>query len=945
VHGVRIDGVDVRDGAHYPFAVLLTPGERMDVRIDYRPDLFTADTVAAVVARIARLLGEITLDPGRTVASLDVATGAEHRLIAGYNATERALPAMTFAGLFEAAVAVGPDRPAVEQAGTALSYAELNARANQLARHLVRLGVGAEDIVALAVPRSVDMVVGILAILKAGAAYLPLDTGYPPARLSFMFEDARPAAVVTVAAVESALPAIPGTCRRVVLDDPAGRAATAAEPDGDLDDGELVRPSRVDHPAYVIYTSGSTGRPKGVVVTHRGLPSFVAAERDAFQAGPGDRVPQLASSSFDASVLEIGMSLLSGATLVIPPPGPLADEPLADFLAEAAITHAFITPAALAGLPPAPLPRLRVLGFGGESAAEAVVARWTPGRRVINAYGPTEATVAATMSGPLTGAGAPPIGTPVPNTRVYVLDQCLRPLPPGVPGELYVTGAGLARGYLRRPLTTAERFVADPFGPPGSRMYRTGDLVRWTTDGDLEYLGRADAQVKIRGFRIEIGEVEAAVAASPGVARAAVAVQDDDGDRRLVAYLTQAGPGPMDVREVRRALAESLPEHMVPAAFMVLDDLPLTPSGKLDRRALPAFAAVGDAVGRGPRTAIERVLCELFEELLKVPEVGIDDDFFALGGHSLLVTRLVRRIRGALGVRLDIRSVFEAPTVAGLAERLRGTTTAAALQPLSPIRADGTAAPLFCVHPGIGLSWKYAALGRYLHRRHPIYGLQARGITEPDEMPVSMAELARDYVDRIQGVQPHGPYHLLGWSFGGLAAHAMAVELQRRGEQVSLLALLDAYTPDTLPERSAAEDEQGVLTELIAGLGADRAAFGDAPLDRLAVVRGLAAHAEEQLGGGAELLSAVVGAAVNNARIARAYVPETFTGDARLFLASDRPDPAAAVASWYRCVGGRVTTHELAGAHADMLDPPAVEAIGKEIDVQLSDSVGRDGSA
>ncbi|MFG2572652.1 non-ribosomal peptide synthase/polyketide synthase [Streptomyces sp. NPDC048481] len=626
--------------------------------VQYASDLFDEASAHGLGERLVRVLEGLLAELDGRISAVDVLSAGERgRMLeewAGSAPSGRVSDGRSFPELFAARVAADPSAPALAFEGDELTYGELAARVDAFAGRLASCGVGPETVVAVALPRSVDLVVSLLAVLRAGGAYVPVDPDYPADRVAYMLADSRPALLVSDSAT---LPGL-GECRTPVLlvDRPAGEREPSAAPRVEL---------RADHPAYVIYTSGSTGRPKGVVVPHGGIASLSRAQQDAFGVGPGSRVLQFAALSFDAAAWEIVMGLLSGATLVVAPAERLMPGPdLAALCAEQAVTHVTLPPTALSVLADDALPAGATVVVAGEACPPELVARWSAGRRMINAYGPTETTVCATMSAPLSGGIVPPIGRPIPGTRVYVLDAAMRPVAPGVTGELYVAGAGLARGYLGRPSLSAERFVADPFGPAGGRMYRTGDLVRWTADGELEYQGRADTQVKLRGFRIEPGEVESALNAVSGVAGATAVVREDrPGDRRLVAYYV----GDADPAAVRAQVATALPDYMVPAALVVLDEIPLTPNGKVDRAALPApqWSTTGGG-GRRPADGREELLCRIFAEVLDLPDVGPDDSFFDLGGDSIMSIRVVSRARAG-GLLVSARDVFRERTPALLA--------------------------------------------------------------------------------------------------------------------------------------------------------------------------------------------------------------------------------------------------------------------------------------
>ncbi|MEV8635084.1 amino acid adenylation domain-containing protein [Streptosporangium sp. NPDC051023] len=907
----------------FGFTELFTPDGRPDglrAALVYATELFDAGTAQAVVERLRVLVEAVAADPAVRIGEIRLLGDHElERLLPRHPAPSARAGEETLPELFEAGVAARPEGTALISDGLTLSYAELDARANRLAHHLIGLGAGPERIVAIALPRSAHWPVAVLAVLKAGGAYLPIDPEYPARRIQGMLNGAAPDLVLSDRETAAALRLPPAT---VLLDEPVTEDLIGARPAYPPTDADRRCPLLPSHPAYVIYTSGSTGRPRGVVVTHTGVPDLVASQIERFAVTRDSRVLQFASPSFDAAFAELAVTLLAGAALVVAPAEDLMPGfPLTALIERFEVTHVTLPPSALALLEPAALASVTTLAVAGETVPATTAERWSRGRRMINAYGPTETTVCAAMSAPLTGPGHP-IGRPVSGARVYVLDAALRPVPPGTVGELYVTGPGLARGYLRRPELTAQRFVADPYGAPGERMYRTGDLARWDASGDLHFAGRADRQIKLRGFRVEPGEVEAALLREPAVASAAVMVREDrPGDRRLVGYVVPVAGADVDVARTRERLAAELPHHMVPGTLVRLDALPLTPSGKLDRRALPAPEATrGHAPGEAgsPREAL---LCAMFAEVLGISPVGPHDRFFELGGHSLLAMRLVTRVREVFGAELALRTLFLAQSPAELAAALgeetrapRGEIREGEIDAVFPIRAEGTAPPLFCLPPAAGLSWCFAGLAGSLPQGRPIYGLQAPGI-DGGRPASSVEEMADAYVARIRAVRPHGPYHLLGWSVGGIVAHEVAVRLRQEGEPVGLLALLDAYPLDGEPPPPAAD------------LGADLGA------DALWREGGLTWQSGHE-----DLLEAVAAVYRASVQAAHAFRPGLFDGRLVHVAAAAGRGQAEAAKAWTPHTTRPVLTHEVACAHHEMTLPGPLEVVSAIVAAELAEA-------
>jgi amino acid adenylation domain-containing protein len=676
--GVTARDLDISAGIARPLNLHLFMVEEVSgLRgyVSYNTSLFQADFIRRFISHLQNILMGIVANPDQRISDLPMLTEPEkHRLLVEWNDTGRDYPKdKCIHQLFEEQVERTPEAIAVVLEDQELTYGELNRRANQLARYLRKLGVGSEVLVGTCMERSLEMIVGLLGILKAGSAYVPLDPNYPVERLDFMLTDAHVSVLLTQSGLlkDGGSRIHDGDRRSSNLDRQMRRICL------DVDWQMIARESdanpesitTADNLAYVTYTSGSTGSPKGVLIEHRGLCNVAEEQARHFCVNPSDRVLQFASSSFDASIFEVVLALTAGATLYLGTPETLlVGSALADFLRLHEITIATLPPSVLATLSPRELPALRSLCVAGEVCPSTLVGEWAVDRRFFNLYGPTEATIWATVA-EYDGTNARvSIGRPIANTEIYILDAQRNPVPIGVAGEIYIGGVGLARGYLNQPELTAEKFIHHSFGgEPVRRLYRTGDLARYLADGNIEFLGRIDNQVKLRGYRIELGEVETVLGQHPMVQSSVVVVREDvAGDKRLVAYVVARPKKSFEVAEIRNYLKQKLPEYMIPSAFVLLDELPLTPNGKVDRDALPAPDQDRPELGNvyeAPRTPMEETLATIWSELLKVEKVGIQDNFFDLGGHSLLATQIVSRIRSTLSVEVPLRCLFESPTI------------------------------------------------------------------------------------------------------------------------------------------------------------------------------------------------------------------------------------------------------------------------------------------
>ncbi|WP_342799871.1 amino acid adenylation domain-containing protein [Nocardia sp. No.11] len=898
----------------------------------FATDLFDAVTVRGFLERFTRIIAAVVAAPGAPLHTIDLLAPAERtRIVERWNRTARQTdPAATLVSLLDETVAADPHAVALVAEDRRWTFAELDARVNRLARYLVAAGVGPETRVALAMRRSVELVIAMYAVATAGGAYVPIDPDQPLARTEYILDTALPMLVLTDTDTGFAAAGI-----RVVRVDQLELSALSAAP---LTDRDRRAPLRAANTAYVIFTSGSTGRPKGVVVSHAAVVNQLRWKAERFGLTAEDVVLLKTAATFDLSVWEFWSTAVSGGRLVIAAPDGHRDPAyLAELMRREAVTTLHAVPSMLDALPadglPASLRRVLAIGETLPVALARRVESAAPQATLFNVYGPTEAAVSITSHQVRAADTATvPIGKPVWNSQVYVLDARLRPVPVGVPGELYLAGAQLAGGYLGRPDLTAERFVANPFHA-GTRLYRTGDLAAWNADGALEYRGRTDFQLKIRGFRIELEEIDAVLAAHADVGYAVTMGRENQtGATVLVSYVVAAPDRMVVVEDLREWASRSLPSHMVPATIMVIDEVPLTSVGKLDRAALPA-PEVATRAYRAPGTAIEQTVCEIFADVLRLDRVGMDDHFFELGGTSLSATRLATQLGAAVAATIPVTWLFTTPTPAGILAALRAdgadsTGADAAFDVLLPLRTVGTREPLFCVHPISGVAWSFGGLAAHLHPDRPIYGLQSPALSSAEPLPDSIEEWALLYLKQIRQIQAEGPYHLLGWSLGGVLAHAMAVQLQEDGEEVALLGMLDS----TLSAASQATASPVTAADLLGGFAGDLAA--DGTFDEVADAQGLAEVLGRLAAPLASLDSArierVVDAAIASAALDAAYRPRRFDGAITYFTAAqDDPTGSTGAASWTEAASRPVRNHLVDATHWRMTESRALESIAK----------------
>jgi amino acid adenylation domain-containing protein len=798
-------GLRTIERTNYPLSLKAFPGPELGFEILYDCGRFARETIAGLLDHLRTLLESMATNPDQRLGEISLLNPAErHQLLAQWNDTRADYPrSESVVTLFEAQARNSPDALAVEFQGQQVSFAELNARANQLAHYLIENGVGPEMKTGICMERSIEMLVGIFGVLKAGGAFVPLDPTYPAERLNYILADT---AAGVVLSQQRLVKNMPESGARVICldegwDEVAGRSRE-----------NPYRAVEPEHLAYIIYTSGSTGLPKGVMVTHQGFANYVLWSIRAYALEAGQGAPVHSPLTFDLTITSVFPPLAAGKTVLL-----IADdqgvEGLSSILKKGSdFSLLKITPSHLEVL--SQLLRdedlegvARRIIIGGEALLAESLAFWksrAPGTRLINEYGPTETVVGCCVyevrdDDP--ASGAIPIGRPIANTQLYLLDSRMQPVPVGVGGELLIGGDGLARGYLNRPETTAEKFVPNPFASePGARLYKTGDIARYLPDSNIEFLGRTDDQVKVRGFRIELGEIEAALSGHPSVRECAVVVREaSGGDKQLVGYAAVDASENLTSRELRTYLLAKLPEYMAPTTFILLEALPLTANGKIDRKNLPSSGEESRSEGQAdylaPRDAVEQQLAEIWENLLEIRHIGVRSSFFDLGGHSLTAVRLLAQIQKRFGQELPLNSLMRASTIEAMAGLIRDQVGSLDWSPVVEIQRQGSGHPFFCVHPAGGNVLRYRHLAQYLGRDQPFYGLEAPGLADDRNHYVLIESLAAYYIEHIKKIQPEGPYFLGGHSFGGFVAFEMAQQLQRQGEAIGLLALIDTPAP------------------------------------------------------------------------------------------------------------------------------------------------------
>ena len=906
-------------------------------RFVYNSDIFDAGTIRRMADHFQTLIEGVVSDPDQRLSELPLLSQAEtHQLLTGWNNTRTDYPKDSqLHHLFEAQAERTPKATAVVFEDKQLTYGELNRRANQLARHLVKLGVGPDVLVGIFVDRSLEMVVGLLGILKAGGAYVPLDPAFPGDRIAFMLEDSEVAVLLTQ---RHLLDSIPDNRAKVVVLDADWNEIAKEDADNPVSRYEAA------NLAYVIYTSGSTGKPKGVQISHRAVVNFMTSMRHEPGMTELDRLLSVTTLSFDIAGLEIYLPLIVGASVEIVSREVSSDGyQLLSKLASSGATVMQATPATWRMLMEAGwkgTPHLKVL-CGGEAISRKLATQLLQRCGSLwNMYGPTETTIWSTCSKIESEQATIVIGRPIANTDIFILDELLQPVPIGVAGELHIGGDGLARGYLKRPDLTAEKFIASPFAQsPGERIYKTGDLARYLPNGDIECLGRIDHQVKLRGFRIELGDIEAALRQHPGVNDTVVVAREDTpGDKRLVAYFVPSQQTAPTTGELRDFLKEKLPEYMVPSAFVTLDAMPLTPNGKVNRRALPAPEHTNLATEESfvaPKDDLESQLVAIWEGVLGVRPIGIRHSFFELGGNSLIAVRLMHRVEQAFGKHLSIATLFQAPTIEQLSGILRQRGWSPAWSSLVPIQTGGPNPPFFCVHGVGGNVLRFYGLAQHLGSDQPFYALQAQGLNADYPCHIRAEEMAAHYLKEVRSVQSQGPYFLGGYSFGGMIALEMAQQLIAQGEEPPLLVLFDTLCMASQGNGFSykLKSLSSPLLKMLETSGSERWAY----LSRVVTAPVRAVQWGLHVATLPSRVRKVRKACLN---AAKHYVPQAYPGRVILFRSSSEPlgglsDPYA---GWSEYVTNGLDVREVRSNHDNILLEPQVRCVAEQLRACLNDA-------
>ncbi len=928
---------------------------QLQMHFDYDPEKLATEQVRLMCEHYANTLAAMAAQPlGRYEAFSPLSADERNRLLTEWNDTGAAYPQDALIdALVERQAQQTPESVAVVCGDRQLTYRELNQQADQLAERLRAMGVGPDALVAIFVERSLEMLVGLLGVLKAGGAYIPLDPIYPPDRIAFMLEDAQPVVLLTQTSLQSVVPS--HKAQVVLLDAPDSQKGTPAKAQ------PSPRKRQPTDMAYVLYTSGSTGKPKGVQIPHRAVVNFLASMRREPGLNAADALLAVTTLSFDIAGLELWLPLTAGARVVVASREDAADGvQLARLISESGATMMQATPVTWRLLLQSGWggnPKLKIL-CGGEALAPDLAAQLVSlCGEVWNMYGPTETTI---WSAACRVKRDEPvvIGRPIANTDFYVVDQRLQPAPIGVPGELLIGGDGVARGYLNRPELTAEKFIANPFSAkPDARLYRTGDLVRYLPDGNIEFLGRMDFQIKIRGFRVELSEIEAVLRSHAGVKDAVVVARDDNrGEKQLVAYVVPAQePGPAQA-ELRNHVRQQLPDYMTPAIFMTLTELPLTPNGKVNRKALPAPDQTRPELAeqfQAPRDELEQQLAKLWEDIFSIERVGVRDNFFELGGHSLLAVRLFAQVKKLTGKDLPLVTLFEAPTIEQLAAILRQQGWESPWASLVPIKPGGSKPPFYCVHGVGGNILEYLDLAKYVDGDQPFYGLQAIGLDgkRPIEN-LNVEQMAARYIEEVRAFQPRGPYYLGGSSFGGLVAYEMAQQLRAAGEEIGLLAFFDTNGPgypQLLPTTTALQRKIEWWQDRVAlHWGNLRASSGR---EKLTYVREKAQRWKKQMRWRRQHLwdqarervarifwpEAIRQARAVGYRAGTTYAPRPYEGSATLFRATEQPRGIVEdrALGWGALVKGGLEIYDTPGHHGAIVREPRA----RELAAQLKDAL------